>query len=92
MTTATTLWISTTTQPGVDLTNFLAPIYPENSVHLQDKDDSDAWRAYNINGAVVIGAGYITLPVLYVQGGAIPLPAGQRMIMSVLGQHYIGTL
>jgi len=90
---ATRLWISDITAPGVDVGHILdIGVTPTSRIVLQDKDVEARFQRYQVTGDPVIwtSGAYIEVPVIWLDGGGTPLPAGQRVLVALVVQGTAG--
>lgn len=77
----TLMYVHKTSADGVDATNVLAQAAEEDTIYLQDKDDSTKWQTYRVTGAPADNVTHMTYPIEWIEGaGTIPQ---QRIILVV---------
>jgi len=70
---ATFIYIDTTTDGGVDISNYTKSLRSGDVVYIQNKDSASNWVRFKLTANAVDGTGYYKLEVEYVDGsGTIP--------------------
>ena len=63
------LYVSHLTRDNVDIDVFLALISDNDSLIIQDENNSNNYQRWTVNGTPSITPSYVTIPVTYVNGG-----------------------
>lgn len=81
---ATLMWVSGLTALSKDVIRYLQLFIDEDGrMYIQNKDSSAQWQMYDVTGPIVVGSGYVEVPIAWIEGGTA-LPAGQRVLLSPL--------
>ena len=81
--TATTLWLSKTTDPGGDASLILGLLGTGSVLLIQDQNDSSSAQAYDVTGAPLDSGSYMTLPVTW-REGRNPLANSQTVFVTLM--------
>lgn len=84
--TTTEIYINHITSDNIDIDVWLALINETSVVYLQDKNDSGNWVRFDVNGPIITGSGYVTIPVTFQSGlglGLTRFTAGHAIILSI---------
>lgn len=86
----TQLFVSSITDSGADITVFLNQLRTNDSLMVQDKDDSSILTRFVLSGAPVNNTGWFTLPVSVVSSaGSLPLNNAQIILAAMLDANFV---
>jgi len=81
----TFIYIDTTTDTSIDISNFTKSLKTGDVVYIQDKDNSANWVRFRLTANAVDGTGYYKLAVVYVDGsGTVPANNARLLVLYFL--------